>query len=429
MNQQKYGLVSDELLTIWPMENIIIFVVGLGVGAGVSFFIISGRFRAKLLQAQVSGLENSKEVELLEQQVQNTEKQVSFYQQQYQELKTQQAELEKKMTQQFENLAHRIFDEKTTKWSDLSQKSLTSLLDPLKERLKDFEKKVEDTYSTERSERGMLRGEIQKLFELNQEMSSEAQNLTRALKGENKTQGNWGEMILENILERSGLRAGEEYTLQGSEMSLKDEEGSRALPDVIINLPGGKHIIIDSKMTLKAYEAASSADNEEDRLRNEKLHVKSLEDHIQGLSQKKYHDLEKLITPDFVILFMPLEPAFSKAFQLKPDIFNWAWEKNIAVVSPTTLLTTLRTVAALWKQERQQKNALEIAKRGGLLYDKFAGLLKDFNDLGIKLNDAQKFHSEIVSKIQTGRGNLMSQAEELKEMGVKTQKSLPELQG
>lgn len=336
-------------------------------------------------------------------------------------------QLQHQLTQQFENLAHKIFEEKTTKWSDLSQKNLSYLLDPLKERLKDFEKKVEDTYSTERSERGVLRGELQKLLELNQEMSTEAHNLTRALKGENKTQGNWGELILENILERSGLRANEEYTLQGMDMSLKNDEGGRAQPDVIVNLPGGKHIIIDSKMTLKAYEAAVSAESHEEREKFGKLHIKSLEDHIQNLSSKKYHTLEKLITPDFVILFMPLEPAFAMAFQLKPEIFNWAWEKNIAIVSPTTLLTTLRTVATLWKQERQQKNAVEIARRGGMLYEKFAGLLKDFNDLGIKLNDAQKFHHEISKKISTGRGNLMSQADELKELGVKTEKTLPEL--
>ncbi len=409
------------------MNTILIFAIGLAAGTLLGALLYSLKTKSLKTQFELAQLENEKQSELQKLQIQNIEKQSQFYEKQYQELKFQQSDLTQKMTQQFENLAHKIFEEKTTKWSDISQKNLAYLLDPLKERLKDFEKKVEDTYSTERSERGVLRGELQKLLELNQEMSTEAHNLTRALKGENKTQGNWGEMILENILERSGLRANEEYTLQGIDMSLKNEDGLRAQPDVIVNLPGGKHIIIDSKMTLKAYEAAVSAETPEEQEKFEKLHVKSLEDHIQNLSQKKYHTLEKLITPDFVILFMPLEPAFAKAFQLKPEIFNWAWEKNIAVVSPTTLLTTLRTVATLWKQERQQKNAVEIARRGGMLYEKFAGLLKDFNDLGNKLADAQKFHQEIAKKISSGRGNLMSQAEELKELGVKTEKVLPEL--
>lgn len=344
------------------------------------------------------------------------------------ESKKQQEELAEKMNLQFEMAAQKIFEEKSARFTDQNQKNLASVLEPLKERIKDFEKKVEETYSTERSERGVLRGELTKLMELNKVMSLEAQNLTKALKGENKTQGNWGELILENILERSGLRKGEEFTVQGTDMDLRGEDGQILRPDVIVHLPDSKHIVVDSKMTLNAYEEYSSSEDLELQDRAGKLHVEALKKHIDGLSQKKYHAADKLISPDFVILFMPLEPAFALAFRLKPDLFQYAWEKNIAIVSPTTLLATLRTVAALWKQDRQEKNALEIARRGGLLYEKFAGLMKDLQILGERLSSAQKAHDEVLKKVSDGRGNLMDQVEELKRLGAKTEKTLPQLE-
>jgi DNA recombination protein RmuC len=332
--------------------------------------------------------------------------------------------LQGQLTLQFENLAQKIFDEKSTKMTDQNFRQLTTLLDPLKERIKDFEKKVEDTYSTERAERSHLKGEISKLIELNQNMSKEAQNLALALKGENKTQGNWGELILENILERSGLRKGEEFFTQET---LRGSEGEILRPDVIVRLPDGKHLIVDSKMTLTAYEASISAPTESDKEKFANAHVESLKRHINDLSSKKYHLAEQVISPDFVMLFMPLEPAFALAFKMKPEMFEQAWEKNIAIVSPTTLLSTLRTVASLWKQERQQKNALDIAKRGGELYDKFAGIVKDLETLGDRLGSVQKVHTEIMGKMSTGRGNLISQVEKLKELGAKAEKSLPPL--
>lgn len=344
------------------------------------------------------------------------------------EARKQQEELSDRMNTQFEVMAQKIFEEKSAKFTDQNQKNISSILEPLKERIKDFEKKVEETYSTERSERGMLRGELSKLMELNKVMSAEAQNLTKALKGESKTQGNWGELILENILERSGLRKGEEYIIQGTDMDLRGEDGQILRPDVIVNLPDEKHLIVDSKMTLVAYEQYSSAETPEELERTGKLHVESLKKHIDGLSDKKYHAADKLISPDFVILFMPLEPAFALAFKLKPELFQYAWERNVAIVSPTTLLATLRTVAALWKQDRQEKNALEIAKRGGLLYEKFAGLLKDLQNLGEKLGAAQKAHEEVLKKVSEGRGNLIDQVEDLKRLGAKTEKSLPQLE-
>ncbi|MBC7743036.1 MAG: DNA recombination protein RmuC [Bdellovibrionaceae bacterium] len=330
-------------------------------------------------------------------------------------------DLQKQLTMQFENLAQKIFDEKSSKMSDQNMKQLTGILDPLKERIKDFEKKVEATYSNERAERSHLKGEISKLIELNQTMSKEAQNLTIALKGENKTQGNWGEMILENILERSGLRKGEEFFTQ---TTLRGLGGEILRPDVIVKLPDGKHLIVDSKMTLTAYESSCSAP-EHERDKHAAAHVESLKRHVNELSDKKYHLADQIISPDFVMLFMPLEPAFALAFRLKPELFEQAWDKNIAIVSPTTLLSTLRTVSSLWKQERQQRNALDIAKRGGELYDKFAGIVKDLEVLGERMNSAQKTHSEIMGKFTHGRGNLISQVEKLKELGAKAEKSLP----
>lgn len=335
--------------------------------------------------------------------------------------KAESAQLQNVLTLQFKDLAQKIFDEKSTKLTTQNNQQLEGILKPLKEKLYDFEKKVEETYVNEQKDRSHLKGEISKLFELNQTMSNEAKNLTLALKGENKTQGNWGEMILENILERSGLRKGEEFFTQES----IEVDGRKLRPDVIVKLPDGKHLIVDSKMTLVAYEASVSAATEPERERYAQAHVDSLKNHIRDLSEKRYHLADSIISPDFVMLFMPLEPAFALAFRLKPEMFEQAWDKNIAIVSPTTLLTTLRTVAALWKQNRQQVNALEIAKRGGELYDKFVGIVSDLGVVGKHLDTARNAHEEVVKKMSTGRGNLYTQVEKLKELGAKAEKSLP----
>lgn len=336
--------------------------------------------------------------------------------------KTETTQMQQTLTLQFQNLAQKIFDEKSSKMTDQNSKQLENILAPLKEKLKDFEKKVEDTYVSEQKDRSHLKGEISKLIELNQSMSKEAQNLTLALKGENKTQGNWGEMILENILERSGLRKGEEYFNQETVTGLG---GEMLRPDIIVKLPEGKHLIVDSKMTLTAYEASVSSENPNDKEKFAAAHIEALKRHINDLSEKKYHLANEIISPDFVMLFMPLEPAFALAFKMKPELFEQAWDKNVAIVSPTTLLSTLRTVASLWKQERQQRNALEIAKRGGELYDKFAGIVSDLETLGSQMNTVQKTHSNVMGKISTGRGNLLSQVEKLKELGAKAEKTLP----
>jgi DNA recombination protein RmuC len=347
----------------------------------------------------------------------------------YQESKSSSTQMQNTLTLQFKDLAQKIFDEKltklelnTTKTSDQNLKQIESLLNPLRDRIKDFEKKVEDTYSTERLERGNLKHEITKLLEINQSMSKEAHNLAVALKGDNKSQGNWGELILENILERSGLRKGEEYFTQET---LKGSEGQTLRPDVIVQLPDGKHLIVDSKMTLVAYESYVSCVDDAQKDKFASAHVDSLREHIKGLSEKKYHLAEKIITPDFVMLFMPLEPAFALAFKLKAELFENAWDRNVAIVSPTTLLTTLRTVASLWKQERQQQNALEIAKRGGELYDKFVGIVADIEKLGAQISTVQKTHDEVFKKISTGKNNLITQVQRLKELGAKADKQLP----
>lgn len=386
------------------LELILSFFAGAFVSAGLIYF----RFKSKLLVL-------INELQLISQQKLEAEK--------ISELKSQ---MSTQMSAQFELLASKILDDKSAKISDQNMKTLALVLDPLKEKLKDFERKVEETYATERSERGSLRGELNKLMELNSKMSLETSNLTKALKGDVKTQGNWGEMILESILDRSGLRKGEEYIIQGTDLGLKNDEGQTIKPDIIVNLPESKQIIVDSKVSLVAYENYAQAINIEEQDKFGKLHIDSLKRHIDGLSQKKYQSADKLITPDFVILFMPIEPAFALAFRLKADLLQYAWERNIALVSPTTLLTTLRTVAALWKQENRKRNAEDIAARGGMLYDKFAGLIEDFGEVGKKIEAAQKSHLSVMNKLSEGSGNLISQVEKLKELGAKTSKRLPE---
>lgn len=366
--------------------------------------------RSELLEAQkkLGGLEAEKVLLLTQMQTQS------------QEWQKNQAQVK----EQFENLAQKIFEEKSQKFTDQNLMGLKQLIEPFKAQIKDFEKRVEDTYSNERVERGTLKGEISKLIELNQRMSSETENLTRALKGDIKTQGTWGEFVLESVLERSGLREGEEYILQGSGLGLKAEDGGHLKPDVVVKLPDEKFLIVDSKVSLKAFEAYINAENSEEQERLAKEHVDSLKRHIDGLSEKKYHGLEELGSPDLTILFMPLEPAFALAFRLRPELLQLAWDKQIAIVSPTTLLTTLRTVASLWKQQRQNKNTLEIAKAGGALYDKFVGLLDGIEQVGSRIRQTQDAYDEVLSRMSTGKGNLLRQVERLKELGAKTEKQL-----
>ncbi len=383
------------------------------MGAALAGSLVFVYFRSRLFTAQEQLLKAGQDLHQSELQIATLDAQKKDFQ-----------AISQQMTEKFENLASKIFEDKSTRFADQNMKNLSTLLEPFKERLKDFEKKVEETYSTERAERGSLRGELNKMMELNIRMSSEAQNLTRALKGDNKVMGNWGEMILETILERSGLRKGDEYVIQGTDMALRNDDGKDIRPDVIVNLPDGKHIIVDSKVSMKDYDAYIAAEAAEQKDMHARAHVESLKRHIDGLSEKKYHTADKLISPEFVILFMPLEPAFALAFKYRADLMQYAWDKSIALVSPTTLLTTLKTVSTIWKQERQERNAMEIAKRGGALYDKFAALVSDLDDLGAKIGGVQKTHAQVMNKLSEGSGNLLRQVEMLKELGAKTEKKL-----
>lgn len=315
------------------------------------------------------------------------------------------------------SLSEQIFNEKARSFKDDSLKGMELMLNPFREKMNEFSKKVEEMHLTDTKDRLKLHSEIERIVMTGQKMSQETENLTRALKGDNKVQGNWGEMILEKILESSGLRKGEEFILQAS---LKNEEGKVQLPDAIINLPDQKHLIVDSKVSLVSYERYCQGQSEEDL----KSFQTSLYSHIKGLSQKKYQHLDKLMTPDYVMLFIPIEGAFMLAMQEDKELFNMAWDHNIVLVSPSTLLATLRTVASIWKQERQTKNALEIARQAGALYDKFVGVSDDFDLIEGQLKKIGDSFGGLKNKMLTGKGSLSSRMENLKELGAKTSKNL-----
>jgi DNA recombination protein RmuC len=304
------------------------------------------------------------------------------------------------------------------------QKDNLRMLDPFKEKLNEFQLKVTQYREDEMKEATTLKTEIAHILKLNQKLSSDAENLTRALRGDTKMQGNWGELILEKVLEASGLRAGEEYVLQGSDMQLKDGEGNSSRPDVIIHLPEGKHIIIDSKVSLVSYERYISSMDEAEQVLALKDFTTSLKRHVSGLSDKKYHLLEKLLTPDFVLLFVPVEGAFATALQTDSEIFNYAWDRKIIIVSPTTLMVTLRTIESIWRQEKQNKNAFEIARQAGELYDKFVGFVADMEKVKGSMDVTHKHYDEAFSKLNTGRGNIVSRLEKLKELGAKATKQI-----
>ena len=341
-------------------------------------------------------------------------------------LKTQKAELEdmqKKLTTEFENIANKILDEKSKKFTDQNKTNLDVILNPLKERIKEFEDKVDKTYKAESAERITLKTEIKQLVELNKQVSDDANNLTKALKGDNKAQGNWGEVILEKILERSGLsKERGEYKTQ---VSLNNAHGEVIRPDAIIYLPDNKHIVVDSKVSLVAYQNYVAADTEEQSAQFLKEHIVSIKSHIKGLSDKHYASSEALNTPDFVLLFIPIEPSFGIAVQADHELFSYAWDRKIVVVSPSTLLATLRTISAIWKQELQTKNALEIAKQSGALYDKFVAFVEDLNDIGKNIDRTQGSYNAAFNKLKEGKGNLISRAQNIEKLGAKTTKVLP----
>ncbi len=335
------------------------------------------------------------------------------------------SQLQEQFRLHFQNISQNIIESNARKLSEEHQARLFQVLNPLKERLQSFEQKVQSAYETENRERFSLRKEIEKLVSLNQAMSEEAQNLTRALKGESKTQGNWGELVLSRVLESSGLREGEEYTTQAKEFSLTDEEGKLRQPDVIIKLPEDKHLLIDAKVSLTAYERFTSAENDGQRMSAIQKHLISLRRHVQQLSDKHYAQLKGIHSPEFVLMFLPIEPAFHLAIQSDADLFNYAWDRKIVMVSPTTLLATLRTVSSVWKMEHRNQNAEEIARQGGALYDKFVGFVEEVEQIGKHLNRASRAQQGAMNKLRDGRGSLSSRAESLRELGAKNKKELP----
>lgn len=333
--------------------------------------------------------------------------------------------LQDKFSKEFENLANKILDEKSTKFKIQNKESINEILNPLKEKIQNFEKKVEDTNKESIDRNAALKQQIEGLEKLNLKMSEEAINLTKALKGDSKVQGNWGELILERVLEKSGLEKGREYDLEKSFAT--EEEGKKRLrPDVIINLPDNRKMVIDSKVSLTAYEQYANADEEVHRMQFLKDHVDSLKRHVEQLSAKKYEELHQIESPDFVLLFVPIEPAFAVALEADNQLYNTAFVKNIVIVTPSTLLATLRTIDSMWQNEKQQRNALEIARQAGALYDKFEGLYNDLIKIGRKMDDAKKDYSAAMNKLHDGKGNLITSVEKIKKLGAKAKKSLPE---
>jgi DNA recombination protein RmuC len=321
---------------------------------------------------------------------------------------------------EFKNMAQTILDEKTQKFTELNKTNMDSILKPLSDNIESFKKKVEETYDKESKERFSLGDRVKELLELNQKISKEATDLTRALKGDSKKQGNWGEVILERILEKSGLEKGREYSTQES---YRDDHGNIFRPDVVLTYPDDRKVVIDSKVSLVAYEKyASSEDSDEQKLFL-KEHIRSLRSHIDSLSLKKYDELVKSL--DFTMMFIPIEPAYLEAVREDEDLWHYAYNKRILLISPTHLVSAIKMIADLWKREFQNRNAEEIAKRGGLLYDKFVGFVENLEKVGKNISQAGKSYDEALNQLSTGRGNLVNQAEQLKKLGLKTTKDIP----
>ncbi|MFC1222613.1 DNA recombination protein RmuC [Pedobacter sp. BG31] len=328
---------------------------------------------------------------------------------------------QQKLNKDFELIANKILEEKSTKFIEQNRTNLDIILNPLKENIKAFEDKVEKVYKAESDERNILKGVISELQIQSKLIQEDANNLTKALKGDSKKQGNWGEIILEKVLERSGLVRDQEYRIQASHASA---EGSRYQPDVVIDLPDDKHLVVDAKVSLVAYERSVSADTDEEREGYVKQHLASIKNHIQELSSKNYQDLYKINSPDFVLLFVPIESSFSIAVQKDAELFNFAWDRRVVIVSPSTLLATLRTIASIWKQERQNRNVMEIARLSGSMYDKFVGFIADMENIGKHIKNGQDAYDKAINKLSAGAGNLTNTSEKIKKLGAKTSKQI-----
>jgi DNA recombination protein RmuC len=423
---------------------IITFIIALAIGIFLGKIIFSANSNTEKasLEEKINGLVN--QIEQLKLQVNQTvqeretirtekealviqlSKKETDFENLWERNKEQKEEVEKlqeKFTKEFENLANKILEEKTTKFTEQNKENLKNILSPLQDKIQLFEKKVEDTHKESIDYHAALRQQILGLREMNEQMSKETLNLTKALKGDSKMQGNWGELVLERVLEKSGLEKGREYEVQQSFMT---EEGNRVQPDVVINLPDGKKMIVDSKVTLTAYE--KYINEEDDNLKSQflKEHLVSLKRHVDQLSDKNYHDLYQMESPDFVLLFIPIESAFALALNEDTTLYNKAFEKNIVIVTPSTLLATLRTIDSMWTNQKQQENAVEIARQAGALYDKFEGFVTDLVKIGKKMDEAKVEYQGAMNKLVDGKGNLITSVEKLKKMGAKAKKALPE---
>ncbi|MEM9390892.1 MAG: DNA recombination protein RmuC [Bacteroidota bacterium] len=416
-------------------------IVGIVLGGVAAWFVAGSKYRknsaesaAELIVEKERIIQFKAELDELKQRLEAERQTViqlnsnlstteADYRNLQEKLKEQKAELEnlqQKFALEFKSLANEIFEEKSKKFTDQNKVNISELLNPLKERISEFEKKVETNSKESLEQSTALREQLKSLRELNQQMSKEAENLTKALKGDTKAQGNWGEFILESILEKSGLEKGREYFVQESHNT---EEGRRYQPDVIVRLPDNKNIIVDSKVALIAYERYVNTDGDE-QLANLKAHILAMRNHIKGLGNKNYHKLYGIDGLDFVLMFIPIEPAFSLAVQMDGELFNDAYEKNIVIVSPSTLIATLRTISNIWKNEYQNQNALEIARQGGNLYDKFVAFTDDLVKVGNSLDSTQRVYKEAMKKLYEGKGNLINRAQTIKELGAKASKSM-----
>jgi DNA recombination protein RmuC len=416
------------------MEQIIIaVVVGMGVGAAIAL-LIAGTRRARgeeklaSAQTQIADLQTR-----LSQQAKTSDERGIALAAAKAEAESERKhaaqqlalvnEAKEEMAARFKNLANEILEEKSKKFTTQNEVNLKQVLDPIKTKLSEFQSTVERVYVTESKDRSALAQQVTDLTHLNQQLSKQAHDLTTALKGSVKTQGNWGELLLERILEGAGLREGQEYELRGN---YTHTDGSRGQPDVVINLPENKHIVVDSKVSLVAYSDYMNAQTDSQREDALVRHISSLRAHIKGLSGKNYQDLLEINSPDFVLMFIPIEAAFSLAISKDEDLWQDAYKKNVLLVSPVNLLFVLRTVSNLWNAEVQRQYVSDIVKRGAELYDKFAGFVESMQDIGYRLDQAQASYSEAMGRLKNGRGNLLRQAEQLKEYGIKPKKSLPE---
>lgn len=432
--------------------DILLLIIGLAIGTALGYFIASSRLKSTIttgftdtinqlqlekitLETRIAEILNqgtetlrtldaerlknnelTKDNSRLAADLQNISNRLS-------EQKNEVEQLQKKFSEQFEGIANRLFIENSQRIQDQHREKLDTVLNPLKEKIEKFEKKVEETHRESIRENQSLKEQITTLQKLNMSIGEDAKNLTSALKGQTKTQGNWGEFILEKVLERSGLVRGREYEIQ---VSLTTEDGKRYQPDVIINLPEGKHIVIDAKVSLKAYEEYY---NTEDETRRQQLldeHLRSMRNHIKELSSKNYQNIYSLKSLDFVLLFVPVEPAFTTAVERDINLFNDAFEKNIIIVSTSTLLATLRTIANIWRQEYTNKNAIEIARQTGDLYDKFVSFTDDLIKIGKTIDSSKELYTEAMKKLATGNGNVVKRVEKIRELGIKTTKNLPQ---